>query len=342
MSDITTSATGADEAEHSGLSRRTVFRAGGIAGGLAALAALTGESLTADAATADNILQEPTGGITSPANIFVVAQTAEQLATTFYRHGVLNAKKLGLEADEVTYLKAAGIEEQLHQRLFASLTGTATLPTKVFSFPFGADTFTNLELFITTQQILEGVFDSAFIAAVRELARAGAYRAAQISAQIATVEAEHRVLGRNIAAYHGIKSLANPLAALLTSDKLGADKTKMVGTSPADNIGYTPVYVSKVSEALTLAVAAGFASPKKGNTYPYVSYDLNNALWKSTASKVIYKQPFIQLQPLPSAASMADRMSALRSDALHRAGDAMLAGKGDAYVSHHKGVDSAL
>jgi hypothetical protein len=39
---------------------------------------------------------------------------------------------------------------------------------------------------------------------------------------------------------------------------------------------------------------------------------------------------------------MADRMSALRSDALHRAGDAMLAGKGDAYVSHHKGVDSAL
>lgn len=234
------------------------------------------------------------------------------------------------------------IEEQIHQRLFASLTAKATLSPKVFSFPFGADTFSNLELFITTQQILEGVFDSAFIAAVRELARQGAYRAAQIAAQIATIEAEHRVLGRNIAADHGITKLLNPLAGLLTSDKLGADKTKTVGTSPADNVGYTPVYVSLVSEALTLAVEAGFASPKKGNSFPYVSYNLTNPLWKSVASKVVYKQPFIQLQPLPASTSTSDRMSGLRADALRSAGDAILAGKGDAYVAFHKAADAAL
>lgn len=342
MSEITTSAVAADDADSRGPSRRSVFRAGGVAGGLAALVALTGEALPAGAATASGILQEPAGPLTSPANIFVVAQTAEQLATTFYRNGILNAGKLGLDVDEVTYLKAAGIEEQLHQRLFASLTGVATLPTKVFSFPFGADTFTNLDLFITTQQILEGVFDSAFIAAVRELARQGAYRAAQIAAQIATIEAEHRVLGRQIAASHGIKKLLNPLGGLLTSDKLGADRTKTVGTSPADNIGYTPVYVSQVAEALTLAVASGFASPKKGNSYPYVSYNLANPLWKSVASKVIYKQPFIQLQPLPTTASKSDRMSALRPDALRQAGEAILQGKGDAYVAYHKGLDAAL
>ena len=326
-----------------GLSRRSMFRAGGAVTGLAALAMLAGEALPASAAPIgpDSILQEPKNSITPAATIFAVAQTAEQLATTFYRHGVLNARKLGLKNDELTYLKGAGIEEQLHQRLFASLTGTTTLTPHVFSFPFGAATFTELDLFITTQQILEGVFDSAFIAAVRELSHQGAHRAAQIAAQIATIEAEHRVLGRSIAADHGITSLLNPLAGLLTSDKVGADKTKRVSTSPADNFGYTPVYVSKVSEALDLAVAAGFASPKKGNSFAYVSYDLSNPLWKNVAGKVIYKQPFIQLQPL-TMSSVADRMASLRGDALAFTGSALLAGKGDAMVAAHKNHDSQL
>ncbi len=346
MSERTPSAAVAadpDDTDAAGVSRRSLFRVGGAVTGLATLAALAGEALPAGAATVtgDSILSEPANSITPAATIFKVAQTAEQLATTFYRHGVLNAKKLGLRGDELTYVKAAGIEEQIHQRLFASLTGTATLTPHVFSFPFGADTFTDLRLFITTQQILEAVFDSAFIAAVRELSRQGAHRAAQISAQIATVEAEHRVLGRSIARDHGINFLANPLAGLLTADPVAADKTRFVPTNPADNVGYTPVYVSKVTEALDLAVAAGFASPKKGNSFPYVSYDLAGPTWKSVAAKVVYKQPYIQLKAV-SAASVADSMTSLRGDALSFTGSALLAGEGDTMVRRAKAHDSAL
>ena len=115
-----------------------------------------------------------------------------------------------------------------------------------------------------------------------------------------------------------------------------------MSTSPADNFGYTPVYVSQVTEALDLAVSAGFASPKKGNSYAYVDYDLSNPLWKNVADKVIYKQPFIQLQPL-SKSSMADHMASLRrGDALAVTGAALLAGKGDEFVASHKAHDAAL
>jgi hypothetical protein len=59
------------------------------------------------------------------------------------------------------------------------------------------------------------VFDSAFLAAIRELSRQGLPRAAQIAGQVAVIEAEHRALGRAIAARKGIATLPNPVGALI-------------------------------------------------------------------------------------------------------------------------------
>ena len=167
-------------------------------------------------------LPEP-NELTKPLEIFQIATTAEQLAVTFYRNGVANAEALGLDDLDLRIIKAAGIEEQIHQRFFTSVIALLTNkraprtvgPTE-FSFPF-PNTFTDLTTFIATQQVLEGVFDSAFLAAVRELSRQGQHRAAQIAAQIATIESEHRALGRGIAARHGINSLPNPLPGFFGS-----------------------------------------------------------------------------------------------------------------------------
>ncbi|MDQ2787692.1 MAG: ferritin-like domain-containing protein, partial [Chloroflexota bacterium] len=142
--------------------------------------------------------------------IFTVARTAEQLAVTFYSNGVKNAAVLGLTPTQLGQIQAALVEEQLHQILFTAQGGDSLADT--FSFPQGAATFTNLQTFIATQQMLEGVFDSAFLAAVREFAEIGEPQLAQIASQIASVESEHRALGRAIA-----------------------------GLEPADNWTYAPV-----------------------------------------------------------------------------------------------------
>jgi hypothetical protein len=189
-------------------------------------------------------------------DIFTVARTAEQLAVTFYTNGVRNAAVLGLAASEVEYLKAALIEEQIHQTFFTANGGNSLAAT--FSFPDGEETFENLNKFIATQQQLEGVFDAAFLAAVREFAEMetkGSPRLAQIAAQIAMVESEHRVLGREIAASHGISVLGPPAMGQ--------------GTSPADNWTYAPAVLDFVKNAPGVVAAAGYLSPKAGNTFAY-------------------------------------------------------------------------
>jgi len=154
------------------LTRRSMLlKAGAASGGLAVAGGLFG-ALKAEAAQS-SILSEPPE-VTPYLTIFKVAQSAEQLAITLYRNGVANASKLGLSAQELNYFKAAGIEEQIHHTFFAGITGVAVQPAAThFSFPHGHDTFTDLKLFITAQQQLEGVFDTAFLAAVRELSHWG-------------------------------------------------------------------------------------------------------------------------------------------------------------------------
>ena len=188
--------------------------------------------------------------------IFTIARTAEQLAVTFYTNGIANAASLGLTAVQKGQLQAALVEEQLHQILFTSQGGDSLADT--FSFPQGAKTFTDLQTFIATQQQLEGVFDSAFLAAVREFAELGQPVLAQIASQIATVESDHRALGRAIA-----------------------------GLDPADNWTYAPVLVSFVADAPAAVAAAGFLSPVAGNSYKYIQVDT------TTTPNILYKDgPF--------------------------------------------------
>jgi len=199
-----------------------------------------------------------TGGSAGTAkSIFTIARTAERLAVTFYTNGVKNAAQLGFTPTQLGQIQAALVEEQLHELLFAAQNGDFL--TDTFSFPQGAKTFTDLQTFIATQQMLEGVFDSAFLAAVREFCEIGQPRLAQIASQIACVESEHRALGRAIA-----------------------------GLAPADNWTYAPVLVSFVADAPAAVQAAGFLSPVPGNTYTYAQVD-------TSTPGILYKDgPFSQ------------------------------------------------
>ena len=78
-------------------------------------------------------------------------------------------------------------------------------------------------------QQLEGVFDTTYLAAVKEFAELGQPKMAQIAAQTAWTEGEHRAVGRKIA-----------------------------GISPADNWGFAPVLVTSVGAAPEAVKDAGY------------------------------------------------------------------------------------
>ena len=109
---------------------------------------------------------------------------------------------------------------------------------------------------VETQQQLEGVFDSAFLAAVKEFSLQNRSDLAQIAAQIACVEAEHRALGRSIGGY-----------------------------VPADNWVFTPVLLAKVGDAPALVKSAGYLNPRSGNSFAYVEANIND-------KDVVYRTPF--------------------------------------------------
>jgi len=88
---------------------------------------------------------------------------------------------------------------------------------------------------IATQQQLEGVFDSAFIAAAYEFGQMGRADLTRIACMIAMVESEHRALGRDIARS---KSVA-----------LDAAMVGTVSTDPADNWAFAPQTISSVGAA---------------------------------------------------------------------------------------------
>ena len=233
-------------------SRRSLLKGAAMTvGGLAVAGAgvLYGTKLTHASALAPAAPNSPALSrnkqLDSIVSILTVARTAEQLAVTFYTNGINNATKLGLSGDNLDYLKAALVEEQIHQQFFAANGGQSLAET--FSFPQGAQTFTDLKTFITTQQQLEGVFDSAFLAAVAEFAQLGRPDLAQIAAQVACIEAEHRALGRSIGSL-----------------------------SPADNWAFTPVLVASVGAAPALVKSAGYLSPTSGNTYTYQEVSTDN------------------------------------------------------------------
>jgi len=243
-------------------SRRSLLK-----GMLAAGVAVAGAGMLPALARADT----PLDSITT---ILTIARTAERLAVTFYTNGVLNHAALGLNGAQLDYFKAALIEEQLHE-LFFTAAGAGAPLASTFSFPDGAMTFTDLSTFIKTQQQLEGVFDSAFIAAVYEFSAMGRSDLARTACQIAMIESEHRVLGRAV------------LAGRLPDTY-----------DPADNWTYAPQDLTSVGAAPGVVTGAGYLSPTPDNTYTYQQvYPVTSGdpLDLSTvAAKVLYQDgPFV-------------------------------------------------
>lgn len=233
-------------------SRRALLKGAAIGAAGAGLAAGAGSLFLSKQVA--HAAADSGGCIDSVTTILSVAATAERLAVTFYSNGQKHAGKLGLYGAAKEAIDAALIEEQIHELFFVANGGKPLAST--FSFPHGEATFEDLSVFIATQQQLEGVFDSAFLAAIKEFAEQGLSGLAQIAGQIACVESEHRALGRFIG-----------------------------GLTPADNWAYAPVLVPSVGAAPGIVKDAGYLSPRPGNSYSYHQVS-------TYGEGVIYREPY--------------------------------------------------
>lgn len=247
-------------------SRRT-FLKGAVAtsAAVAGLGLLKGE---ADAQAADSIQ-----------TILNVAATAETLAVTFYTNGINNAASLGLAGNDLDEIKAAMLEEEIHLEFFLANGGVPAAQT--FSFPDGAATFTNLSNFISTQQQLEGVFDSAFIAAAYEFGQLARPDLTRYACMIAMIESEHRALGRDIARSNNV-SLSSAMAGTSTTD-------------PADNWAFAPQTIPSVGAAPGIVQAAGYLSPSGTNSFTYAKPDVTSATYAAVYAEIMFKAPSIAM-----------------------------------------------
>ena len=279
-----------DVSSKSILSRRKfVTRAGalGIGGAVAAATIFSAKPISARTTEeGDSDDRDNRSGDTAQ-QIFTAALIAEDLASTFYYHGLIggviqdpNLAGTGGTAlftaangneGNVEYIRAALSEEIMHADLLRALIGGTTSagdPIQTFYLPTG--TFDTLTPFLAILDALENAFIGAYLNATIELAqmaadtRAGAaiqldsakkpYNSstleyfAQVAASIMGVESEHRVLGRVI-------SGANP------ANQLCYEQTD----------GLTSVYNGPASAVVALTP---FLTPGKGKT----AYSLQNAL----------------------------------------------------------------
>ncbi|WP_263358260.1 ferritin-like domain-containing protein [Acidicapsa ligni] len=211
--------------------RQFLTTAGGAGVAAAAAFLLPGKANAVAPAQLDN-----TSGDTAE-QILTAALIAEDLATVFYYNGLRGmviedpslagpggtANKISStgNAGNVSYLKAALIEEGTHATLFRNLLNSnvpSSDPYQTFYFPTG--TFDTLGAFTSMLNALEDAFIGAYLAATLEFAQmatdsrangvrqpraTGGYYGAhelqwfsQVCASILGVEAEHRVLGRDL------------------------------------------------------------------------------------------------------------------------------------------------
>ncbi len=220
--------------------------------------------------------------------ILNVAATAETLAVTFYTNGVTNAGALGLSGGALDDIKAALIEEQIHLNFFKANGGVPAAST--FSFPKGTTTFSDLSAFISTQQQLEGVFDSAFIAASYEFVQLGHPELARTAVQIAMIESEHRALGRDIASDQNVM--------------LDATMAGVATTDPADNWAFAPQTIASVGAAPALVQAAGYLSPTGTNSFTFQDQTANfsGSVLGAVFASVLFQAPFVAGTPLSATA----------------------------------------
>ena len=224
---------------------------GAVAGIAAGGVALT-QSHVDHAAHAD--VAPISANVDSVKNILNTAITAEHLAVAFYTQAINHADLLGFGEGARLDIRAALVEEQLHA-LFLAKQGAKPLTNK-FSFPHGKNTFRNFNLFIQTQQQLETLFVAAYIVAAKEFAMLNRPDLVVIAAQIGTVEAEHRALGRAIG-----------------------------GMRPANNHVFSPILLKKVGDAPALLKKQGFLAPMNDNSYTYqqVNVDFNDVVMRSSS-----------------------------------------------------------
>ena len=166
-----------------GLSRKELMRrAGAVAAGATLVGAVSAG--TASAAGCSETVQ----------TIINTAAIAEGLAVTTYYHGIESADVFHHLSDQQPYLRGALSEEHQHLKTLVG-AGAATPPTK-FHYPAGM--FSSPHEFATVVVALERAFISAYGAAVTRFAELNQPGLANLAARILGVEAEHRVLARDI------------------------------------------------------------------------------------------------------------------------------------------------
>lgn len=167
------------------LSRRTLLKGSAAAGAASIFNAVFGFSQVLGQDATDDDTQ----------TIINLAATAELFATTHYLAAINNAEALGLADVQIDYMKAGFLAEQDHYELLTSL-GAVPVFTE---FYVPEMLFADIDLFAQITEIAETTFVSAYLAANRIWSQSADTAAfAVTAAQIASVEAEHRALVRQI------------------------------------------------------------------------------------------------------------------------------------------------
>lgn len=226
-----------DDLTQARLDRRNFLRKAGVLGLGAAASGIvlaTGNTAAAQQENHGEQAQDYAQDKDTVVEIATAALIAEDLATTFYYHGLIgpviqnvNLAGPGGSATHVTsagnlgnvlYIRAALSEEISHANLLRSILGIASPakdPIQKFYFPAGS--FNTLPAFTGLLNALENAFIGAYLNAIQEFSRMaarskgrgpdrdkGAYPAetleyyAKVAASIMGIECEHRVLGRVI------------------------------------------------------------------------------------------------------------------------------------------------
>jgi hypothetical protein len=243
-----------------GSSRRGFLKVIAIAGATIAGAELLGKPAFAQSTS--------TTAADTAQDILNIAATAEQLAVVIYSNAIAAAAALKITGDDLNYLQAALVEEQIHEN-FLLANGAKPL-TSTFSFPNGATTFTDIGTLVATLEALETAFVSAYNAAVYEFAQMGQHALARVAGMIGSVEAQHYALTRVI-----------------------GEDFSIANSRPANNWAFAPQAVTSVGNAATVLTTSKFLSPATGNSYAYAAADLTSSANAPIAAGVMYQTPFV-------------------------------------------------
>ncbi|HEX5324351.1 MAG TPA: ferritin-like domain-containing protein [Capsulimonadaceae bacterium] len=226
--------------EYSQDRRAFLKRAGAMGMGLAAFGLLGGK---ANANTGS-------AGSNNDANIITAAATAEALACTMYANIITSPVfnvNLASEATDQAYIVGAFQEELDHYNLLVSAGGENLATT--FYFPSNA--FTDPQTMINTLIALEDSFIAAYLLGVRHFSTADLR---VLAAQIMGIEAEHRVLGRDLAVDLGLTT---------TTGLSGEPEGVVAPMFSVNNIAYERTFrppldnIAKVLQALKPFVVPG-------------------------------------------------------------------------------------